>query len=171
MLLGTALLLPFRTPSTHIGLVTMTQVLVGLGSALFTTCGQLAVMAPISHQEVAVVIGIWGMFGSIGAAVGLAIAGAIWNNVLPEQLYQRLPEDSKNQSSTIFGDIVVQMSYADGSPERDAIVDAYGDVQRKLVIAGACFMPLILASIYIWKNINVKKLEEEKGNQTRGNVW
>lgn len=171
MLLGTGLLIPFRQPSTHIGLVTMTQVLIGLGAALFTTCGQLAIMAPISHQEIAVVIGIWGMFGSVGAAVGLAISGGIWNNILPEQLYQRLPEESKSLASTIFGDIEQQMKYLDGSPERDAIVGAYGDVQRKLVIAGACFMPLILASIYIWKDINVKKLEDEKGNQTRGNVW
>ncbi|RYP93453.1 hypothetical protein DL770_000496 [Monosporascus sp. CRB-9-2] len=171
MLLGTALLIPFRQPSTHVGLLTMTQVLVGLGAAFFTVCGQLAVMAPISHQEIAVVNAIWGLFGSVGAAIGLAVAGAIWNNILPEQLNQRLPEESKNLTSTIFGDIVTQMSYPDGSPERDAIVGAYGDVQRKLAIAGASFMPLILASIVIWKNINVKKLEDEKGNQTKGNVW
>ncbi|RYP39876.1 hypothetical protein DL767_001995 [Monosporascus sp. MG133] len=171
MLLGTALLIPFRQPSTHVGLLTMTQVLVGLGAAFFTVCGQLAVMAPISHQEIAVVNAIWGLFGSVGAAIGLAVAGAIWNNILPEQLNQRLPEESKHLASTIFGDIVTQMSYPDGSPERDAIVGAYGDVQRKLAIAGASFMPLILASIVIWKNINVKKLEDEKGNQTKGNVW
>lgn len=171
MLLGTALLIPLRQPDTHVGLLTMTQILVGIGSSLFSTCAQLACMAPVSHQEVAVVVAIWGMFGSIGAAVGNAIAGAIWNNVLPSELHRRLPEAVKNQSDIIFGDIVTQMSYLDGTPEREAIVGAYADVQRKMVIAGAVFMPLCLGSIWIWKNINIKKLENEKGNQTKGTVW
>ena len=170
MLLGTALLIPFRRPDTHVGILVMTQILNGLGTGIFATCAQLGVMAPVTHQEVAVVIAIWGLFGSIGAAIGFAIAGAMWNNILPAQLLSRLPEESKSLSTAIFGDMVLQMSYPDGSPEREAIVGAYADVQRKMVIAGACFVPLCLASIYIWKNINVKKLEKDKGAQTTGTV-
>ncbi|KIV92102.1 hypothetical protein PV10_06568 [Exophiala mesophila] len=170
VLLGTALLIPFRQPDTHVGILVMTQILNGLGTGIFATCAQLGVMAPVTHQEVAVVIAIWGLFGSIGAAIGFAIAGAMWNNILPPQLLSRLPEESKSLSSAIFGDMVLQMSYPDGSPEREAIVGAYADVQRKMVIAGACFVPLCLASIYIWKNINVKKLEKDKGAQTTGTV-
>jgi hypothetical protein len=77
LLLGTALLIPFRHPDTHVGMITMTQMLVGLGTCIFTVCGQLAIMTPVTHQEVAVVLAIWGLFGSIGAAIGSAIAGAI----------------------------------------------------------------------------------------------
>ncbi|KAL2367685.1 MFS sugar transporter [Blastomyces gilchristii] len=171
MLLGTALLIPFRQPDTHIGPVTITQVLVGIGTSFFSVCGQLAVMSVVSHQEVAVVLAIWGLFGSIGASVGLAIAGAMWNNILPSQLYQRLPEESKSLAAQIFRDLELQISYLDGTPERDAIVGAYADVQRKMVIAGVCMMPLVLASIVIWKNVNIKKQEEEEGSQTTGNVF
>ncbi|GAB1206401.1 hypothetical protein APSETT445_005088 [Aspergillus pseudonomiae] len=168
LLLGTALLIPFRQPNTHVGILTMTQILVGLGTCIFTVCGQLAMMAPVTHQEIAVVMAIWGLFGSIGAAVGSAIAGGMWNNILPGELYTRLPEDSKHMSRTIFSDMVMQMSYADGSPEREAIVGAYADVQRKMVIAGVCFVPLCIGCVWIWRNINVKRLDRE---QTRGNVW
>ncbi|KAH7131087.1 siderophore iron transporter mirB [Dactylonectria macrodidyma] len=171
MLLGTALLIPFRQPSTHVGILTMTQILNGLGTGIFATCGQIAVMSPVTHQQIAVVIALWGMFGSIGAGIGLAVAGAIWNNVLPKELHNRLPEESKNMTATIFGDMVIQMSYEDGTLEREAIVGAYADVQRKMVIAGAALVPLCLASIWIWRNINIKKVEEEKGVQTKGNVW
>ena len=83
----------------------------------------------------------------------------------------RLPEESKPEYRAIFGNITLQQSFLDGTPERDAVVGAYADVQRKMVITGACFVPLCLASIYIWKNINVKKLEEENGKQTKGNVF
>ncbi|KAG5300470.1 siderochrome-iron transporter MirB [Histoplasma ohiense] len=171
MLLGTALLIPFRQPNTSIGAVTITQVLVGIGTSFFSVCGQLAVMSVVSHQEVAVVLAIWGMFGSIGASVGLAVAGAMWNNILPSQLYRRLPEESKAMAAQIFGDMQLQMSYLDGTPERDAIVGAYADVQRKMVIAGVCMMPLVMASIVIWRNVNIKKQEEEEGSQTTGNIF
>ena len=168
LLLGTALLIPFRRPDTHVGLLTMTQILVGLGSCIFATCGQLAVMAVVTHQEIAVVTAVWGLFGAIGAALGIAIAGGMWNNILEHELYQRLPEESKHLSAAIFADIVKQMSYADGTPEREAIVGAYGDLQRKMVIVGVCLTPLCIVFTYFWRNVNVKKLVRE---QTSGNVW
>ncbi|CAG8128411.1 unnamed protein product [Penicillium salamii] len=167
-LLGSALLIPFREPSTHVGILTMTQILVGLGTCLFTVCGQLAIMAMVTHQEVAVVIAIWGLFGSIGAAVGSAIAGAMWNNLAQKEMYSRLPEGSKHLAATIFGNIVAQMKYADGTAEREAIVGAYSNVQRKMVIVGVCFVPLCIACTWFWRSINVKKLFKE---QTAGNVW
>ncbi|KAJ6142553.1 hypothetical protein N7471_002006 [Penicillium samsonianum] len=62
-LLGTALLVPFRALDTHVGLLTMIQILVGLGSCLFTVCRQLAIMAMVTHQEIAVVMAILGLSG------------------------------------------------------------------------------------------------------------
>ena len=162
MLLGTALLIPLRQPSTHVGLLVMTQLLVGIGTSFFTTCGQLAIMVPVTHQEIAVVLAIWGMFGSVGSSIGSAIAGGIWNNVFLPTLHRNLPDGSKDQSSAIFGDMVIQMSYADGTPERDAIVDTYAYVQRLILIAGVAIMPLTVLSIFMWKNVNVKKLEQER---------
>ncbi|KAJ6190075.1 hypothetical protein N7519_000096 [Penicillium mononematosum] len=167
-LLGTALLIPFRAPDTHVGLLTMVQILVGLGSCMFTVCGQIAVMAIVTHQEVAVVIAIWGLFGSIGAAVGSAIAGGMWNNMFLKELTERLPLESKHLAATIYANIVTQMKYADGTPEREAIVGAYADIQRKMVIVGVCFVPLCIVCTWFWRNVNVKKLQKE---QTTGNVW
>lgn len=171
MLLGTALLIPFRQPDTKVGILVMTQIFVGFGSGLFATCGQIAVQVPVTHQEIAVVSAIFNLFGSIGASIGSAIAGAMWTNILPGELLKRLPEASKDQAAAIFGDMVLQMSFADGTPERDAVVGAYAHVQRKMVIAGAAFMPLCALSIILWKNVNINKLEKEKGTQTKGNVW
>jgi hypothetical protein len=128
-------------------------------------------MVPVTHQEIAAVLAIQGLFGSIGASIGIAIAGAIWTNVLPGELFERLPEASKDLSASIFADITLQLGYEWGSPEREAIVAAYGAVQRYMVIAGVAFAPMCLISIFIWRKVNVKKLEEEHGKQTRGTVW
>jgi hypothetical protein len=149
----------------------MCQMFNGISSGIWALAAQLAVMASITHQEIAVGLAMWGLFGSIGASIGLAIAGGLWNNILPVQLLKFLPEESKDQMLTIFGDIEVQKSYPMGSPVRNAIIAAYADVQRKMVIAGAAFIPLCLICLVMWKNINVKELERTRGKQTKGNVW
>lgn len=128
-------------------------------------------MVPVTHQELAAVNALFGLFGSFGSSIGFAIAGAMWNNILPAQLLERLPEESKANATAIFGSIEVQISYADGTLERAAIVGAYAHVQRLMVIAGVALVPLCFASIFIWKNINVRKLEEENGKQTKGRVF
>ncbi|KAL4949784.1 major facilitator superfamily domain-containing protein [Aspergillus filifer] len=172
MLLGTALIIPFRTPSTNPGVLALTQILVGLGSGFFTVASSIAIMAPVSHQYIAVVNALGGLFGGVGSGIGLAIAGALWNNLLPRELENRLPDSQKENSRTIFGDMVLQMEFGDGSPEREAIVASYAHVMRLMVIAGAALMPLCLVSIVIWRNINLRKVEEERGKQTgRGTIF
>lgn len=168
MLLGTALLIPFRSPDAPIGMLVFTQFLCGLGTQIFSSCSTIAIMAPVTHQYIAVVNALSSLFTGVGAGIGIAIAGATWNNMLPQQLAQRLPDELKSNATTIFGDMTIQMSFPDGTPARDAVVGAYAHVMRLMVITGACFMPLCIACVYFWKNINVRKIEEEQGKQTKG---
>lgn len=169
--LGTALLIHFRTPESQTGYLVMCQLFNGIYSGVWALTAQLAIMASVSHQEIAVGLAMWGLFGSIGAAIGFAVSGALWTNIFPGQLYKALPDDSKNLTATIYGDITVQLSYPMGSPIRTAIIEAYQDVQRKMVITGVAFIPLCLGCLFLWRNINVKKLEEEEGKQTKGTVF
>lgn len=175
MLIGTAIMIPLRVPESHVGLLVLTQLLVGIGSAFFTTCGQIAAMAPVTHQEIAAVLAVWTMFGSVGSSIGSAIAGGIWNNILPGILLRELPEGSKDQAPAIFGSLAVAMSFEDGTLERDAVLVGYSQVQRYILIAGVATMPLTFLSIYMWRNINVKHLEKEheavgERAQTKGTV-
>lgn len=52
-------------------------------------------MAPVTHQEIAVVLAIWGMFGTVGSSIGSSIAGGTWNNVFLSTLLRNLPDESK----------------------------------------------------------------------------
>jgi hypothetical protein len=58
-----------------------------------------------------------------------------------------------------------------GGAVRDAIITAYGHVQHLMVVAGCAFVPLVVGSLLLWKNINVKELEAVRGPQTKGRVW
>ncbi|KAJ3494588.1 hypothetical protein NLG97_g3980 [Lecanicillium saksenae] len=167
--LGTALLIHFRNPSSHVGLLVMCQLFSGIYSGVWAATSQLSVMANVSHQETAVALALWGLFGSIGAAIGQAIAGGIWTNVLPQQLVKNLPDDLKPLAGEIFADITKQLSYPMGSPGRDAIIASYGHVQRIFVIVGCCFLPLAISCLFLWKNINVKSMQSaERRKKVQG---
>ncbi|KAH8839333.1 hypothetical protein MCOR27_011676 [Pyricularia oryzae] len=165
-LLSTGLLIHFRTPDTYIGYVIMCQVLKACANGTIIICEQLAVMSVVSHNQVAVMLALIGLATSVGSSVGRAISGGIWTNQLLPLLIEKLPEDARANATVIYGSLPVQLSYPFGSPARNAIVAAYGDVQRKMVIAGACLMPLALGAVFLWRNVNVKKTK-----QTAGQVW
>ncbi|KAF2969490.1 hypothetical protein GQX73_g4053 [Xylaria multiplex] len=169
--LGTVLLIHFRTPGTHIGYLVMCQVFNGISSEIWALTSQLAIMTRVTHQEIAVSLALWRLFGSVGAAIGFAIAGALWTNILPGKLVEFLPDDAKSQAAEIFTSIVIQQEHPVGTPIRTAIIAAYADVQRKMVIAGAAFLPFCLICLLLWKNINVKTLEETHGKRDGGNVF
>lgn len=169
-LLGTALIAYFRTPSAYVGYVTMCQILIGFGSALLTDTSRLAVMAAVPHKDVALSLVIHSLFTSIGSAIGYAIAGGMWTNMLPYKLIEYLPEDAKSEAWTIFGDITLQLQDPIGTPVRDAIIQAYGDVGRKMVIVGSALTPLMFITVLFWRNINVKEMQQEE-KEDRGNVF
>ena len=142
----------------------MTQIFKATSSGTLIICEQLAVMAVVTHNEVAVMIAVIGLFSSIGGGIGRSISATIWTNTLPGNLAKYLPEADQRNLTRIYGSLPVQLSYKWGTPTRDAIVHAYGDTQRLMVIAGASFVPLALAAVLLWRNVNVANLKQTKGN-------
>ena len=168
--LGTVLLVHFRKPSTELGYLVMCQLFNGFGTGIWAICGQLAVMSSVNHQEIAVAMAIWSMFGSIGSSVGFAIAGGIWTNVFPGTLLKKLPADQKDMASLVYGSIDEQKAFPMGSPIREATIGAYAHVQRLMVITGSCFIPLLLVCLLMWRNIDLNKRQKQSG-QSKGNIW
>jgi hypothetical protein len=162
-LLGVGLMIPFRQPGKGIGLIVMCQIFIAASGGTIVICEQMAVMAAAAHHEIAVVLALLGLFTSIGGAIGQTIAGAIYTNSMPRALLKYLPADARPQAMTIYSSITVQLQYPMGSPVRDAIIHAYADVMRSLVIGGVCFLPLGYVFILMWRNINVKKIKQVKG--------
>lgn len=125
--------------------------------------GPLAIMASVDHQELAIVLAIYGMFGSIGQAIGFAVSGSIWTSDMPQELNKNLPVGSKNESMVVYGDITKQMKFPIRNPVRDGVVSAYGAVQREMVIAGCAFLPFIIVSVLVWRNLPIKERKQTKG--------
>lgn len=162
-ILGSGLLIYFRQPHMNVGFIVMCQVFLALGGGTMIVCQQVAVLAHSSHNNAAASLGILGVFGNIGGSVGSAISGAIWTHTLPGALQRLLPADSLDQWEAIYDSLDVQTEYPMGTPIREAIMLAYAETQRNLVIAGTCIMALGMVWVLMIKNTNLAKVEQVKG--------
>ncbi|OQD88093.1 hypothetical protein PENANT_c004G07460 [Penicillium antarcticum] len=154
-LLASGLMIYFRSPGHSIGYQCMCQIFLAVGGGTLILIEQIAVMAASTHEEYAAMLALLSTFGNIGGAVGSSVSGAIWTNTLPGKLRELLPAELKDQWSTIYEDLEVQLSYPVGSPARIAIQNAYAFSQRNMMIAGTAVMGLSLAWVAIMRNIKV----------------
>lgn len=162
-ILGVGLMIYFRQPGNGIGYIVMCQIFIALGGGVITIGEQVALMASAEHNDIAALLGLLGLFGYMGGAIGGCIAGAIWNNVLPGELQKRLPESTADQWADLFGSFDMILEYPVGDPTREAASQAYAATNKLMLIAGVCIMSLGLFFMLIIKDRNVKHIIQTKG--------
>ncbi|KAM0433478.1 hypothetical protein ACHAPT_004358 [Fusarium lateritium] len=162
-ILMTGLMIKFRMPDTNVGYVIMCEVLGSIAGGTFVMVEQIAVMASVPHRDVAVGIALLNLVTSVGGAIGQAISGAIWTNLMPSKLSRYLPEELQANALIIYGDITQQLAFPWGSPERDAIVKAYGETQKVMLIASVVALAGPVAWILLMKNHRLSEKEQTKG--------
>ena len=165
------LLVVFDEPEAPFSSLVMGQMFVGLSERLFIACSQIAVMANIDHRDVALAVGIWGLFLSIAVAIGSGNSGWIWTSVVPRVLEQVLPADSKNLTREIAGSLQIQTQNPIGSPIRDAVIQAYQVAEGLIVFTGTLFVPMASACIFLWRDIDVRERNDRHNERERGVVW
>lgn len=163
---GLGLMIHFRNADGHIGYIVMCQLFIAFAAGTIIICDEIAMLAAAAHQHIAIAIAVLGLFSSIGGAIGLTIASAIWQNTLPKKLLEYLPAAELPNLAMIYADINAQLAYPMGSPARIAIQKAYADAQVNLLSVGVGVWAIGLASVIMWRNINVIDIK-----QTKGHVW
>ncbi|KAI6362020.1 hypothetical protein MCOR25_006321 [Pyricularia grisea] len=112
-------------------------------------CEQLTVMSVVPHNQGAVMLALVRLATSVRSSIGRAISGGIWTNQPPLSLLTgMLPADQKPMRPSSTARCRCSCRICLASPTRNAIIAAYGDVQRKLDIAGSCLMPLALGVVF-----------------------
>ncbi|KAH6620173.1 siderophore iron transporter [Boeremia exigua] len=163
-MLGVGLMIQFRSnPDIGVGFIVLSQILIAFAGGAIVITEQMAAMAATTHQYVAVVLAVEGMFSSIGGGIGSSISAALWTGVFPAKLAEYLPAESQPHLMAIYGDIVVQTSHPKGSPTRTAIEHAYGDSQRYMSIASTAVLAIALGAVMMWRDIRVKEFKQVKG--------
>lgn len=163
-ILGLGLMINFRQPGVDVGYIVMCQIFVSFAAGIIIICDEIAIMAAASHQHIAIVLAVLGVFSNIGGAIGLTVAAAIWQGVFPNKLAEYLPASELPNLVTIYEDIKVQLAYPVGSPARLAIQHAYGDAQKMLLIAGTAVWALGIIAVVMWRDIKVIGIKQVKGH-------
>lgn len=162
-MLSTGLMIKFRMPDTHVGLVIMCEVLGSFAGGTIVMVEQIAIMASVAHRDVAVGLALLALVTSVGGAIGQSISGAIWTNLMPSKLERYLPDELKGQALLIYGDLITQLSYPMGTPERDAIIRAYGETQKIMIIASLVALVGSIVWVSLMKNHRLSDKQQTKG--------
>ncbi|KAJ6498452.1 major facilitator superfamily domain-containing protein [Mycena vitilis] len=157
------LMIYFRRPDQSVGYQVMCQVFISIGGSIFIIAQQVAVLAAVDHQHIAMSLALLYVIGTIGDALGAAISGAIWTHTFPNALARYLPVDSLPDLETIYEDLDTQLSYPVGDPTRLAIQQAYGYAQTRMLAAGTGIMVLAVVWVFMIRNIDLRKIEQVKG--------
>ncbi|KAI0476968.1 siderophore iron transporter mirC [Xylaria cf. heliscus] len=173
-LLGVGLMIRYRTMDTSAGSLVGTQIAVGIGGGMLNVPAQLGVQASASHQQVAAATAVFLTLVEIGGAVGAAISGAVWTQLIPSKLGAYLPADAAAQAHTIFGDVTVASNYTTyppGSPARLAINRSYQETMHVLlIIAVSLCAPLVLLSL-LMRDYRLDTVQQNvKGKVVGGDV-
>jgi hypothetical protein len=96
-------------------------------------------MAAAPHENVASMLALIGLFSSVGGSLGQAISAAIYTNKFPKALDRALPGNA-TLNAELYGSLTTRLLYPIGSPERTAVIYAYGDAQWYLTIAATVFL-------------------------------
>ncbi|RDB27339.1 Siderophore iron transporter 3 [Hypsizygus marmoreus] len=146
-LVGVGLMIHSRGANGSDAEIVWTQLLQGIGGGFAAVTSQVAAQASVPHSDVAMVTAVVLLVTEIGGAIGSAIAGAIWTNLMPGKLALHLPDVSEEDRATLFGSIVAAIEYPRGSPIREGVIQAYDDVMKVMLIAATVLaaVPLVLA--------------------------
>ncbi|KAF7556922.1 hypothetical protein G7Z17_g992 [Cylindrodendrum hubeiense] len=157
------LMVYFRNADMSIGYIVMCQIFISFAAGVLIITPQIAAMSASSHQHIAVVMAILSMFSSIGGAVGLTIAGAIWQSIFPVKLAEYLPTDDLPNLLNIYASLEVQLAYPVGTPTRIAIQHAYADAQSMMCTAGTAIWVVGFVAVAFWRNTDVRNVKQVKG--------
>ncbi|KAF1839176.1 siderophore iron transporter mirB [Decorospora gaudefroyi] len=164
-ILMTGLLIHFREPGTSIGYLVMVEVFGAMASAMLLQIEQVAIMVAVPHEDIAVGLALLSVITAVGGAIGQSVSGALWNQIVPDKIAEYLPEASQDRIMEIFGDLNVQLALPWGSPEREALIKAFADAQKTMLIVGTCALVPCFVWVAMLKNSRMSDRMARKGLQ------
>jgi SIT family siderophore-iron:H+ symporter-like MFS transporter len=123
------------------------QVVLGLAGGMFPYPAQASLQVALKHEHLAVMTGLYLATYNLGSAFGGAVSGAIWTQVLPSQIHQRLAGfNNATLTALAYEDpFSYALEYDVTTPQRQALIESYKHAQRLLTITGICLcVPLIV---------------------------
>ena len=142
------------------------ECLMGFGAGFFTYVTQLSIQTCTNHEYMAVVLSLYLASYNIGSALGSAVSGAIWTQLMPNMIAENMEALGANvtlATEAYQAPFTYILTYPWGSSERIALALAYAEIQRKLIIVALCLCVLLLLAAFMLRDhylANVQSLDE-----------
>jgi SIT family siderophore-iron:H+ symporter-like MFS transporter len=121
------------------------QVVLGFAGGFFPYPTQASLQCYLKHENLAVMTGLYLATYNIGSALGNAVSGALWTQLLPTYLDRELSGINATLAVAAYADPFGEAArYPIGTDERTGIVNAYQSIQRLLTITGICLTVLLI---------------------------
>jgi hypothetical protein len=169
-MLGMGLMMHYRTEEAPLSAIIGTQILIGFGGGMLNVPAQLGVQASAGHQQLAVATAMFLTLISLGGAVGSAISGAIWSQMVPAKLAAYLPDDAKNQTMLLFGDFNQILLYPQGSPIRVAANRSYQETMTTLLTIAVCICAPVVICALLMTDYKLDEMEQGVKGKVIGGV-
>ncbi|CAO1625701.1 unnamed protein product [Parajaminaea phylloscopi] len=145
-MLGLGLMIAYRHAGTTTAQLVIPQILQGLGGGILGIELTVAAQVSVPHQDVALVSALILLMAEIGGACGTATWSAVQAQIVPKRLAQLLPGNTAAQTAIFSSPLTAAISYPLGTPERDAMIAAWSEYQRVLLIIGIVMsaVPIII---------------------------
>ena len=173
-------------PASHSGIIGA-QICLGIAGGMFPYPAQASIQAATKHErkstriyryhvytnlcflDVAIVTGIYLATYNIGSALGNTVSGALWQQVIPGELLRQT--GNPTLAAQVYADpFTFALTYPVGTPERDAVIQAYRHVQRLLCIAGICLSVLLIGFSLVIRNPKLGKEQSLEHAEERGHA-
>jgi len=149
-LLGVTLMVRYRTADDPTFMLVLCQLLQGIGGGSIAITMQVAVQVTVRHADVAIVTALELLTTEIGAAIGSATAGWMFQTYLPAKLRANLPNMDADELKLVYGSLQKALSYPIGTEERSAIIESWVEVMRMLsIVATLTLVPAVLLGMAI----------------------
>ncbi|TKY86581.1 hypothetical protein EX895_004730 [Sporisorium graminicola] len=149
-LVGVTLMVRYRTADDPTFMLVLCQLLQGIGGGSIAITMQVAVQVTVRHADVAIVTALELLTTEIGAAIGSATAGWMFQTYLPSKLATNLPNMDADELKLVYGSLQKALSYPIGSAERDGIIQSWVEVMRMLsIVAMITLVPAVLLGLAI----------------------
>ncbi|CAK9783834.1 putative Siderochrome-iron uptake transporter [Cutaneotrichosporon oleaginosum] len=136
------------------------ELLDGIGTGLSSHPSLVAMQAKLSHEHALLVTSCWAVGGQAGGGVAAAISGAVWTNMLPTKLREGLiaaniPNATSIAQQVYRSPLQFVKTNPPGSPAREAVVNAYRDVQKVLCIIAVCIAAVLIPLSLLMDNVHL----------------
>ncbi|KAJ6436027.1 MFS transporter, SIT family, siderophore-iron:H+ symporter [Purpureocillium lavendulum] len=151
--LAMGLIVHLSQADSRLGLIVMAQIFLAVADGLIYLASEIAVLAVIEPEHIAVVLAAYNMTTAVFQGIGSTISGAVWTNDFPANLARHLPNDVQPQLMAIYSSLRTQLSFPEGSLARVAIVESYLGASRKLFIISTSLTVIGLMTTLVWRNL------------------